>query len=37
MAPRVAKLMVKELNKNRKWVKEQIYLFNEVAKGYLVE
>ncbi len=37
MAPRVAKLMTKELNKNRKWVKEQIELFNEVAKGYLVE
>jgi len=37
MAPKVAKLMAKELNKNRKWMKEQIDLFNEVAKGYLVE
>jgi len=37
MAPRVAKLMAKELNKNRKWVKEQIASFNEIAKGYLVE
>ncbi len=35
MAPKVAKLMAKELKKNRKWVKEQIELFNEVAKGYL--
>ena len=37
MAPKVAKLMSKELKKDRKWVKEQIDLFNEVAKGYLVE
>jgi glycerol-3-phosphate dehydrogenase len=36
MAPKVAKLMVKELKKNRKWVKEQIDSFNIVAKGYLV-
>jgi glycerol-3-phosphate dehydrogenase len=36
MAPRVAKLMAKELKQNRKWVKEQIDSFNEVAKGYLV-
>jgi hypothetical protein len=28
--------MAKELRKNRKWIKEQIDLFNEVAKGYLV-
>jgi len=28
--------MSKELKQNRKWVKEQIDLFNEVAKGYLV-
>ncbi len=37
MAPRVAKLMAKELKKNRKWVKGQVDLFSEVAKGYLVE
>ncbi|MCZ6704179.1 MAG: FAD-dependent oxidoreductase, partial [Ignavibacteria bacterium] len=36
MAPKVAKLMAKELKKNRKWVKEQIDSFNEVAKGFLV-
>jgi len=36
MAPIVAKLMAKELNKNHKWVKEQITLFNNVAKRYLI-
>jgi len=35
MAPRVAKLMAKELKMNRKWVKGQVDLFSEVAKGYL--
>jgi len=35
MAPRVAKLMATELNKNRKWVKGQIDSYNIVAKGYL--
>ena len=36
MAPAVAKLMAKELKKNRKWVKEQVESFNEVAKKYLI-
>jgi glycerol-3-phosphate dehydrogenase len=36
MAPAVAKLMAKELKKNRKWVKEQIDSFNKVAKNYLI-
>jgi hypothetical protein len=36
MAPAVAKLMAKELTKNRKWVKEQVKSFNEVAKKYLI-
>ena len=35
MAPRVAKLMAKELKKNRKWVKGQIDSYNLIAKGYL--
>ena len=37
MAPKVAELMAIELKKDRKWVKEQIDLFNKVAKGYLVK
>jgi glycerol-3-phosphate dehydrogenase len=36
MASAVAKLMAGELNKNRKWVKDQIASFNEIAKGYLI-
>ena len=36
MAPAVAKLMAKELKNNRKWVKEQVESFNEVAKKYLI-
>jgi len=36
MAPKVAKLMAKELKKNRKWVREQIDSYNIVANGYLV-
>jgi len=36
MAPKVAKLMAKELKKNREWVSEQIDSYNIVAKGYLV-
>jgi glycerol-3-phosphate dehydrogenase len=37
MAPKVAELMAKELNKNSAWIKEQISSFNEVAQGYLVK
>ena len=36
MAPTVAKLIAKELKRNRAWVKEQVGLFTEVAKKYLV-
>ena len=36
MAPTVAKLMAKELKKNRKWIKEQVESFNEVGKKYLI-
>ncbi len=35
-APVVAKLMAKELNKNKKWVEEQISEFETVAKNYTV-
>ena len=35
-APVVAKIMAKELGKNRKWIKEQISNFTELAKGYLL-
>jgi glycerol-3-phosphate dehydrogenase len=37
MAPAVAKVMAKELQKNRKWVKDQIEFFNEVAQKYLIK
>jgi len=36
MAPAVVKLMAKELKENRKWVKEQVESFNEIAKRYLI-
>jgi glycerol-3-phosphate dehydrogenase len=36
MAPKVAKLMAKELKKNRKWVKDQIDSYNLIAKDYLL-
>ncbi len=35
-APVVAKIMAKELGHNRKWIKEQISNFTELAKGYLL-
>jgi len=34
IAPEVAKLMAKELGKKKKWQKEQIEQFNEIAKYY---
>ena len=37
MAPIVAELMAKELGKNRKWRKEQVEGFREVAKNYFFE
>jgi len=34
-APLVAKLMAAEMNKEEKWIKEQIDTFNSIAKNYL--
>lgn len=34
-APLVANLMAKEMNKDEQWIKEQINIFNSVAKNYL--
>jgi glycerol-3-phosphate dehydrogenase len=36
IAPVVAKLMAKELNKSRKWIKDQINNFNNIAFKYLI-
>ena len=36
MAPVIAKLMAKELNKNKKWIKDQVINFIEVARKYIV-
>jgi glycerol-3-phosphate dehydrogenase len=36
IAPLVAELMAKELNKNKEWVAEQINTFNSIAKNYIV-
>ena len=36
MAPAVAKIIAKESGKNRRWVREQIKEFTELAKGYLL-
>jgi glycerol-3-phosphate dehydrogenase len=36
IAPFVAKLMAKELNKSRRWIKDQINNFNNIAVKYLI-
>jgi glycerol-3-phosphate dehydrogenase len=36
VAPAVAKLMAKELKKNKKWIKDQVNNFNEVVRKYVV-
>jgi glycerol-3-phosphate dehydrogenase len=36
MAPAVAHLMAKELNKDGSWEKEQVLSFNSIAKNYLL-
>src|SRR5208337_3125979 len=37
MAPRVAQILAKELGRNEQWQGNQIQLFGELAKGYLVK
>lgn len=37
IAPEVAKLMAQELGENRKWAKQQVEQFKEVAKNYFFE
>ena len=37
MAEEVAKIMAKELNYNRKWIKNQIKEYTELAKSYILE
>ena len=34
-APLVASMMAKEMGKDEYWIKEQINIFNAVAKNYL--
>ena len=34
-APLVATLMAKEMGKDENWIKEQIDIFNSIAKNYL--
>jgi glycerol-3-phosphate dehydrogenase len=36
MAPRVADLMAKELGKDEAWAVEQVKVFQETAKGYVI-
>jgi glycerol-3-phosphate dehydrogenase len=36
MAPAVAHLMAKELNKDESWEKEQVLSFNSIAKNYVL-
>jgi len=36
MAPVVAKIIAKELGKNRRWIREQLKEYTELAKGYLL-
>jgi len=37
MAPRVAQILAKELGRDQKWQENQLKLFQELAKGYLVK
>jgi glycerol-3-phosphate dehydrogenase len=37
MAEEVAKIMAKELNYNRKWIKNQVKEYTELAKSYILE
>jgi len=37
LAPKVAEIMRKELDKDEEWEKNQIEIFSELAKGYLLE
>jgi len=37
MAPRVAQILAKELGRDQQWQENQIQLFEELAKGYLVK
>jgi len=37
MAPRVAAILAKELDKDEKWQADQIQKFNQAASGYLVQ
>lgn len=36
IAPKVAKILAKELNKNNDWINDQIKEFTKLAKGYLI-
>jgi len=37
MAPRVARILARELRKNDAWQAGQLEAFNQIAKGYLVK
>jgi len=37
MAEDVAKIMAKELNYNRKWIKNQVKEYTDLAKSYILE
>lgn len=37
IAPKVAAIMAKEMNKNKEWVNSQIKEFTELAKGYILQ
>jgi glycerol-3-phosphate dehydrogenase len=37
IAPEVASLMAKEMNKNRKWVRQQLEQFSATAKNYYID
>jgi glycerol-3-phosphate dehydrogenase len=36
MAEDVAKIMAKEMNYNRKWIRNQVKEYTELAKGYIL-
>ena len=37
MAPEVARLMAKELEKDENWIEQEVASFSQLAKGYVLE
>jgi glycerol-3-phosphate dehydrogenase len=36
MAPKVAEILAKELNKDKQWISNQVEDYTQLAKGYIM-